>query len=396
MNAKQPFQLIGFILLFGALLSGSGFLWIFGGLFLFLPAAQEWWQTRISRWLKVEWTADQSRVMPGTPVQVTVRLHNRSWLPLPATWLRITLPDHVTVTGAAESSQSNQRTYIRLRFDVPARKTAALTLVLTPHKRGVVWLTDVECETIPLFLGEPSTLTLPLSFSLLVYPTPLPLPPLAFDETEPEGSSLSRQRQQEDMTFLRGVRSYFPGDRIKNIHWKATAKTNTLQTRLFEHTARSNWRVVGHILPSYEPSLQRHNHDENERTISCMAAISVYCRRHSLSYELFLPVKQRGRELYHLPAGSGKSHHLHVMTQLAQLHHYFTTPLTSLLRRLEDSSSKDAILLITPRLDEHVHASIDRLLRRGHRVAVLDVSGEQAALRRYETTAIQRRRAVSP
>lgn len=396
MSAKQPFQLVGFILLFGALLSGSSFLWLFGGLLLFLPAAQEWWLKRIDRWLHVEWSADQSRVMPGTAVHVTVRLHNRSWLPLPATWLRVTLPDHVTVTGAAESSQSKQRTYIRLRFDVPARKTASLPLVLTPHKRGVVWLTDVECETIPLFIGEPGTLTLPLSFSLLVYPQPLPLPPLAFDVTEPDGSSLSRQRQQEDMTFLRGVRPYFPGDRIKNMHWKATAKTNTLQTRLFEHTARANWKVVGHILPSYEPALQRHNYDDNERTISYLAAISVYCRRHSLRYELLLTVKQRGRELYHLPAGSGKSHHLHVMTSLAQLHHYFTTPLASLLRRLEDSSSKDAILLVTPRPDENVHASVERLRRRGHRVAVLDISGEQPVLHRYDAFTSQRRKAVAP
>jgi len=395
MNAKQPLQLIGFFLLFGALFSGSWFLWLFGGLFFFLPAAQDWWQARLSRWLRVEWSADQSRVMPGTPVHVTVRLHNRSWLPLPATWLRITLPEHVIVEGADACSLINQRMIVQLRLDVPARKSATRSLVLTPHKRGNIWMTDVQTHTMPLFAGEESPVLLPLSFSLLVYPSPLPLPAIAFDETEPDGNSLSRQRRQEDMTFLRGVRPYFPGDRMKQIHWKATAKTNALQTRLFEHTARSNWRLVGHILPSFEPKLQKHNDAENERTISYLAALSIYCRKRSLSYELFLTVKQRGREMYHVPAGSGKSHHLQIMTHLASLHHYFTTPLASLLRRLEGSSSRDAILLITPRPDEQIDASIERLLQRGHKVAVLDVSGEQPVLRRYESVATRRGKAVA-
>ncbi|MGG3884585.1 DUF58 domain-containing protein [Brevibacillus panacihumi] len=395
MNAKQPIQLFGFLLLFGALFSGSWFLWLFGGLLFFLPAAQDWWQARISRWLRVEWSADQSRVMPGTPVNVTIRLHNRSWLPLPATWLRITLPDHVTVDGADESSVHNQRMIVHLRLDVPARRSAARVLVLTPHKRGTIWLTDVQTQTMPLFAGEANPVLLPLSFSLLVYPSPLPLPPIAFDETEPDGNSLSRQRRQEDPTFLRGVRPYSPGDRMKQIHWKATAKTNALQTRLFEHTARSNWRLVGHILPSYEPKLQKHNDAENERTISYLAALSIYCRKRSLGYELFLTVKQRGREMYHVSAGSGKAHHLQIMTHLAQLHHFFTTPLASLLRRLEESSSKEAILLITPRLDEQTTASIERLLRRGHKVAVLDVSEEEPVLRRYEAGADRRRKVVA-
>ncbi|MFP3391410.1 DUF58 domain-containing protein [Brevibacillus sp. SIMBA_040] len=384
MNTKQTFHVIGFLLLLFALFSGSWFLWLFGGFFFFMPAMQGWWLSSMSRWVKLEWSSDQYRVMPGTEVHVTVRLHNHSWLPLPATWIRFSLPEHVSVEGADEVKVSNQRTVVRLRFDLPMRQSATRTLTLTPHKRGTVWLTEAASESLSLFGEERSDLTMPLSFSLLVYPLPLPLPPFSLNETEPDGGRLSRQRQLEDVTFQRGVRPYIPGDRMKHIHWSATAKTGSFKTRLFEHTAQPNWRIVGHILPSYEPMLQRHNDTVNERTISCLAALSVLCRKKSFGYELFLTVKQRGREHYHLPAGSGKNHHLHVMTQLAQMHHYVTTPLAHLLRRLEDSPAKEAILLVTPRLDDDTHASIERLLQRGHNVAVLDVSEEQAVLRRFE------------
>lgn len=396
MDTKHTFHVIGFLLLLFALFSGSSFLWLFGGFFFFMPAMQSWWVSSMTKWVKLEWAYEQSRVMPGTPVHVTVRLHNRSWLPLPATWIRFSLPEHVFVEGADEARVSNHRTVVRLRFDLPMRKSATRNLTLVSHKRGTVWLTDVQSESLPLFGEEVSALPLPLSFSLLVYPLPLPLPPFVLDETEPDGSRLSRQRQQEDVTFQRGVRAYQPGDRMKHIHWKATAKTGSLETRLFEHTAKPNWRIVGHILPSYEALQQRHNDVLNERTISALAALSVLCRKKSFGYELFLTVKQRGRELFHLPAGSGKNHHLLVMTQLAQMHHYVTTSLPLLLRRLEDSPSREAILLVTPRLDEETQAAVERLLRRGHNIAVLDVSEEQALLRRFEPARRPGQRRVMP
>lgn len=392
MNTKQNFHVIGFLLLLFALFSGSWFLWLLGGLFFFMPAAQSWWTGNMRRWVKLEWTCDQNRVMPETPVHVTVRMHNRSWLPLPATWLRLTLPDHVTVEGADEVRQSNQRTVVRLRMDLPWRQSAERTLILTPHKRGMVWISEIQTESLPLFADETSAIPFPLSFSLLVYPLPLPLPAISLHDSEPDGSRLSRQRRQEDATFQRGVRPYIPGDRLKHINWMATAKTGALATRVFEHTARPDWRIVGHLLPSYEPLQQRHNVTVNERTISCLAALSVLCRKSSLGYDLYMSVKQRGRDHFHQPAGSGKNHHLHVMTQLAQINHFVTTPLAPILRRLEESPSREAILLVTPRLDEGIEEAIGRLLRRGHQVAVLDVSEEQAVLRRYESSRIARER----
>lgn len=395
MDTKQTFHVIGFLLLLFALFSGSWFLWLLGGFFFFMPAAQKWWARSLSKWLKLEWTSDQTRVMPGTPVTITVRLYNRSWLPLPSTWLRFSLPEHVTADGGDEVKTSNQRTIVRLRFDLPMRQSAARTLTLTPHKRGTVWLTEIQSETLPLFAGEVTSLPLSLSFSLLVYPLPLPLPPLSLEETQPDGGRLSRQRQQEDVTFLRGARPYMPGDRFKHIHWKATAKTGTLETRLFEHTAHPNWRIVGHILPSYEPMQQRHNDEGNERVISSLAALSMLCRKKSIGCELLLTVRQRGREHFHMPAGSGKTHHLHVMTQLAQMHHYVTTPLASLLRRLEESPAKAAIILVTARPEELPQTTVERLARRGHSIAVLDVSGEQVTVRQYERSRLEKRSVIA-
>lgn len=394
MNTKQTFHVIGFVLLLFALFSGHWFLFLLGGFFFFMPAAQEWWAKSMSKWVTLEWSSDLTRVMSGKPVTITVRLHNRSWLPLPATWLRFTLPEHVSVDGADEVRTYNHRTNVRLRFDLPMRQSATRTLLLIPNKRGTVWLTDVQSETLPLFGEELTAMTLSTSFSLLVYPPPLALFPIVLNETEPDGNRLSRQRQQDDVTFQRGIRPYMPGDRLKHIHWKATAKTGSLETRLFEYTAHPSWRIVGHILPYYEAMLQKNNEAANERTISCLATLSVLCRRKSVGYELYLNVKQRGREYFHLPAGSGKAHHLHVMTHLAQMHHFVTTPLVPLLRRLEGATVKEAILIVTPRMDQSVQASAERLVQCGHEVAVVDVSSDTVFIKRFDHSRLKKRRMV--
>jgi len=384
MSTRQTFHVLGCLFGLFALLSGSWFLWLLGGFFFFMTEFHRWWLRRMPQWMELTWEAEQTRVMPGTPVTVTLRMINRSWLPLPYTRIRITLPEHVTVEGADEVKQTNRQTTVLIWLSLPRRRQIERSFILTPTRRGILWQTDVQADILPLFSAEDCTVQLPVAFSLLVYPLPHPIPPLRIGETEPPGSRLSRQRLQEDPTFLRGIRPYSPGDRLKHVDWKASAKTGSLQTRQFECTAHAQWRVVGHILPSYEPRLQRHNDETNERTISLLAAVAVHCRRQSLPYELLLNIKQRGREFYHLPTSSGKAHHVHVMTQLARLHQYVPTPLPAVLRRLEKSPRRESILLVSPRVDATVEALLLRLACRGHTVVVLDVSQERAVYRQIE------------
>jgi uncharacterized protein (DUF58 family) len=386
MSTRQTFHVLGSLFCLFGFVSGSWFLWLFGGFFFFMTEFHRWWLRRLPHFIHVEWEAEQSRVMPGTPVTITVRMTNRSWLPLPYSRIRFALPEHVTVEGADEAKPSNKQTVVQLWLSLPRRRQIERSFTLTPHRRGVVWLTEVHAELIDLFADEDCSVHLPIAFSLLVYPLPLPIPPLSLGETEPFGRRLSRQRRQEDPTFLRGIRPYMPGDRLKNVDWKASAKTGGLQTRQFEFTAHPRWQVVGHILPSFEPLQQRYNDETNERTISYLAAVAVHCRRQSLPYELLLNVKQRGKEFFQLTKSSGKAHHVHVMTQLARLHQYMPTQLFGVLRRLEQTQQRETVLVVSPRIDEASAEAMRRLVRRGHTVVLLDLSGDQAMYRRIEPT----------
>lgn len=379
MNTHQSLQLIGTLFLFFALLSGSWFLWLFGGFFFFLIGLNHWWNRNIHRLVEVSLLSDSTRVMPHTPVNLHIVIRNRSWLPLPRTSIQLVLPEHVAVEDADELSVVNKRNMVKLWMSIPRKSQVERTITISPSKRGMVWMTEVQTELAGPFAMFVSQIDMPVTFSLLVYPEVVPVPAIAMGTTLPIGSKLSKQRLQTDPTFMRGIRPYAAGDRIKHIDWKTSAKTTTLQTRQFEFTAQADWRIIGHILPSYEARLQGYNDELNERTISLIASLATQCRRNNISYELLLSVKVRGHEFYRYPKGSGKQHHVQVMSHLARLHHYVpTTPLT-ILRRLESSTSREAILLITPRFDESLQRAVERVVRLGHEVVILDSSQETAS-----------------
>ncbi|UFJ40889.1 DUF58 domain-containing protein [Brevibacillus humidisoli] len=385
MGARQLYQLFGSLFLFFGLISGEWFLWLLGGFFFFVVVWHRWWKRNLPRWISISCQADGSRVMPGTAVRVRLVLGNRSWFPLPYTTIRFTLPEHVLVEGADKLELQNKRHVIQLWLSVPRRSQVERSITLIPQKRGIVWLTAVETELIGSFWPESIQTELRMPFSLLVYPALLPIPSVSFGDTEPLGRRLSRQRVQDDSAFIRGIRPYQGGDRLKLIDWKASAKTQSLKTRQLEYTSQPHWLILGHILPSYEPLLQKHNDGLNERTISTLASAAVQCRRSGLPYELWINVKWRGKEFLQFAKGSGKAHHVQVMTQLAQLHLFAPGSLLAVLRRLEQSREKQAILLISPRLDEVMMTALERLARRGHELVILDTSDEVVALHRIGT-----------
>jgi uncharacterized protein (DUF58 family) len=50
----------------------------------------------------------------------------------------------------------------------------------------------------------------------------------------PHGPIRVSNKIYEDPTRIYGIREYVPGDPIKSIHWKVSAKTNKLQVKTYE------------------------------------------------------------------------------------------------------------------------------------------------------------------
>jgi uncharacterized protein (DUF58 family) len=75
------------------------------------------------------------------------------------------------------------------------------------------------------------------SDTVLVYPRIVPVTALGLPTRHPLGDFRTTRRVIEDPLRMMGVRGYAPGDNFRHIHWKATARRQELQTKLFEPSA---------------------------------------------------------------------------------------------------------------------------------------------------------------
>lgn len=98
---------------------------------------------------------------------------------------------------------------------------------------------------------------------------------------------------RDDVSF-HALREYQPGDDLRHVHWKSTARTGTVMVRQYEETRRSHF-VIG---LSTHPGDYR---DEAEFELAVSAAGSLGLRALRDSQRVEIRVQERA-----LPAGTGK------------------------------------------------------------------------------------------
>lgn len=146
------------------------------------------------------------------------------------------------------------------------------------RRRGYFQLGPLVMETGDVFGMDRRFRVLCPPVWLLVRPQVVPLHGYDVQSRRPIGEIVMTHRLFEDPTRTTGVRQYQPGDPLSRIHWRATARTGALQSRVFEPTCLAGATVVvdfhrGAYDPAHEPM-------RSELAITAAASIS------SLLYEM--------------------------------------------------------------------------------------------------------------
>jgi uncharacterized protein (DUF58 family) len=78
--------------------------------------------------------------------------------------------------------------------------------------------------------------------TLLVYPPILPIERFGLPSRHPFGEQTAKRRILEDPLRVIGARDWLPGDDLRRVHWKATARALTLQSKVYEPT--TTWTLA--------------------------------------------------------------------------------------------------------------------------------------------------------
>jgi len=176
-------------------------------------------------------TLSECRVFPGEKVTLSLHLVNRKPLPLP--WIQVEdrLPAELAKSGAGGKSAPVRRSTALLGY-----RSVRWTYPMECPARGYYPFGPIEMRSGDIFGLYSRSLALPTDDCVIVYPRIFPVARVPIPSVQPMGNARSDTCLFQDPTRAVGVRNYRPGDGLRHIHWKASARSQALQVKVFEST----------------------------------------------------------------------------------------------------------------------------------------------------------------
>jgi len=346
------------------------------GLLTLVTAGGAWLWARLAlRGVVVTRTIETDRLFPGEDATMRVSVANRKLLPLP--WLEILdqLPDDLRIR-----EQENQPS------GVPGRDVLQITTAMRWYER-VSWTFHIHCPVRGQFFLGPtqmrsgdlfgfftSTKSLENFTSLLVYPRVVPLAQIGIPPRHLFGEQSTRRLVITDPSRVVGVRDYRPEDSFRHVHWKATARTGALQSKVFEPTTTIQFGVFLN-LDTFEHYWEGIDYERAEDAITATASIAIRALDERRTVGVYANGVSGGSDqpLRVRPSRS-PSQRGEVLAGLAKL-----SPIASInfARLLRAETSRfpmgSTVVIVTALITDATAAVLVDLQRAGHRVVLVTI-----------------------
>lgn len=338
-----------------------------------------YWKRHVLDKVRYERFIPENRAFAGEDLSLTLRLRNDKWLPVPWIEVRDAIPENAIV-DEQHLSPSSSPNYVNIVRSTHLSWFERTSWPLTFHTvaRGYYRLGPsrlISGDPFGFFREERDDEFLN---SVLIYPKLYTLPELGLPPERPFGELKGRERIFEDPSRIAGLRDYRPGDPMRRIDWKATARSGELRSRVYEpsstqhlyiamnvHTLRGSWE-------GYVPELL-------ERLLSVTGSIA----RHGFETGYAAGLLANGSypesdRPMRIPPGRHSDQLSRILEALAGI-----GPMT--LTGLENVVEKEAqrfpfgatMVCVTARMDEPLAASLRRVSRAGHTVVVVSLADHE-------------------
>ena len=322
-----------------------------------------------------------SRVFFGEEVQLEVEVANRKLLPLP--WIQIDdeMPEEVTLLkGKTGPSHKATRVVLSNLLSLWWYHRIKRRYPIRCLQRGYFAFGPARVQSGDLFGFFKREMEVPQVNYLMVYPRILPLEKLGIPSKQPLGDIRTRHIFEDPILTL-GVRDYHFGDSLKRIHWKTTARTGKLQTKVFEPTTTVD---VGIFLDvrTMVPPLWGFIPELLELSIAAAASISNYAVAQGYRVGLYVNQSKRfSSESIRIAPSQHPDQLLHMLEALAQVHPLETIAIEKLIQR-ESSGLPwgSTMVIVTAALTDALLSTLFKMRRAGRMVALVLVGGPEPSL----------------
>ena len=343
-----PFIAWGVLLVLQLVSPDKAWSWLLVGLGLLILIAYVW-----ARMLREQVVAERRTlgawVVAGDLLREQFILTNRGKLPV--LWARIR--DQSQVPGYRVDRVET----------VEGEGERSWTTTGVCQRRGVFQLGpwDVEmADPLGFFMV---THHYPDSATIMVYPRASRLPHFDLPRGRAPGRASSSQRANEDTILVGGLRAYSPGDPLRRIHWKATARHDDLKVHDFDREPSGDvWLIV-----DMDSQVQAGRDAEATQEYAVILAASLAARFLRQGERRAVGLLISGRHPVILPPGRGQPQSWRILDALARAEPAPDLALEQLLRQSGPSlGSGRTLVIVTPSQDGGWVAPLLPLIARGN------------------------------
>jgi uncharacterized protein (DUF58 family) len=323
-----------------------------------------WWTWSL-RGLTYERHVSQTRAFYGDTVSVSLSATNAKPLPLTRLDIADLVSANVVITGRElERSDEGTRRILRTLYSLGMYERVNYTYHVPCQQRG--WhrfgpATAVASDPLGLVARREQ---IGGEARFLVYPRVVPISDLIVPPRQPYGDLRPDRSVIEDPLRMAGVREYQPGDSPKRIHWRATARTGTMQTRVHEPSASP---VAAIFLDTITFSFlwEGQNSALLELAVTSAASLAnqLLAARHQVGLYANAPIPNRSRTV-RVPPGRRPGQLTRVLEDLATLMPAFGDRIEQMiideLPRLPWGAT---VVIITCRVTDNLQRTLLRLSR---------------------------------
>lgn len=259
-----------------------------GAMLVFLIAfIPEIWYRYAMIELTLQRTPAQRSAMLGDEVEITLTLENRKPLPLPWVQFEESLSADLPINGASLGPSARLgRVALTQTFSLWSYQRVRRRYTVQAIQRGAYRFSTVTLRASDPFGMMTREVTRELPATLLVQPLVAPIERFGLPAHAPFGERKSARRLLEDPLRVVGTREYMPGDEPRRIHWKATARSGTLQSKVFEPSTRYSL-IVFLDVRTFPRAVKGYDPDLADLAISATASVANWGLGHGYAVGVF-------------------------------------------------------------------------------------------------------------
>lgn len=323
----------------------------------------------------LERSFDTRHAACGQEIHMIERISNNKILPVPC------LKVESKIDRSLKFGRLQDLNILEDMFHVSLFCLLPFTRIIRTHtvkctKRGYYHLTSASLTARSITGSVSLAWNVSTDAEVYVFPRILQFHELNLPSHSWQGDMVVRRWILDDPFVRAGVREYTSSDPMRNINWKASARSGILHVNQYEPTARHNLMILLNVETSHDQWSVTREPERVEYGISVAATVFDHAFKNAIETGFACNgyLKESQKEYLHISPAAGTNHETGIMECLARLVVDRSITFNTLLdKELERHPGNTDYLFITAVVNEETENKIRRLRNMGNAVEILKI-----------------------